>query len=212
MDSKRLAEERPGVNSLSPTVHSSEGRNTDLANARRLVSVHGGNIRYCHELKTWFIWDERCWKNDINGAIERKAKDVIREMHIWRRVLRLPFMNVIQSEHRDKRSKTRLKDPKVAGPAILAWAVKGCLNWQRHGLGMAPAVSTVISNYRDQMDGVSSFMEERCVVGSGLSVGITELWDIYSEWQLSEPVQSLDRKGFAHALELRGFKRGRTRI
>lgn len=49
---------------------------TDLGNARRLVELMGGNVRYEGASKIWFIWDGRHWTQDKNGQVERFAKDV----------------------------------------------------------------------------------------------------------------------------------------
>jgi len=49
---------------------------SDLGNARRLVHLAGGNFRYEPTLGTWFHFDGRRWKRDVDGAIERLAKKV----------------------------------------------------------------------------------------------------------------------------------------
>ena len=54
-----------------------------------------------------------------------------------RRVRVLPFDHV--PPERDENLKKTLSDPAISGPAILAWMVKGCLLWQRDGLGRVPA-------------------------------------------------------------------------
>ena len=58
-----------------PNIATSEGQ-TDIANARRLVEMHGDKIRFCHPWKKWLIWDGTRWKEDITGAIRRLAKNV----------------------------------------------------------------------------------------------------------------------------------------
>ena len=49
---------------------------TDLANARRLIHLHGDKLRFCHPFGKWFVWDFRRWKTDDDGAVERLAKSV----------------------------------------------------------------------------------------------------------------------------------------
>lgn len=53
---------------------------------------------------------------------------------LWRRIVRIPFEHTLPKEARDPTVKAALRDPQTAGAAILAWAVEGCLAWQRHGL------------------------------------------------------------------------------
>lgn len=59
-----------------PATEEPEARLTDLGNARRLVRLHGSDLRYCERLGGWFIWDERRWAKDETGEAERRAQDV----------------------------------------------------------------------------------------------------------------------------------------
>jgi putative DNA primase/helicase len=47
-------------------------------------------------------------------------------------------------------------------PGILAWAVQGCLEWQRDGLGTAKAVDNATAEYREDEDVLGAFLSERC--------------------------------------------------
>lgn len=38
--------------------------NNDHGNCGRLVAIHGHELRYCHEMKKWIIWDGRRWAVD----------------------------------------------------------------------------------------------------------------------------------------------------
>lgn len=58
---------------------------TDLANARRLVKLHGDKLRYCHPWGKWLIWDGKRWALDETGAATRLAKDVADS--IWQAAL-----------------------------------------------------------------------------------------------------------------------------
>lgn len=54
---------------------------TDAGNAQRLVSAHGGKIRFLFEHKRWLAWDGKRWAPDATGAVERYAKDTVRLMY-----------------------------------------------------------------------------------------------------------------------------------
>lgn len=54
---------------------------TDLGNAERLVTQHGTDLRYCHPLGAWFVWDGRRWNTDNTGEVMRRAKDTVRAMY-----------------------------------------------------------------------------------------------------------------------------------
>jgi putative DNA primase/helicase len=51
---------------------------TDIANGRRLISMHGADLHYAPEWGTWVIWDARrgVWARDSTEEIVRRAKSV----------------------------------------------------------------------------------------------------------------------------------------
>lgn len=80
---------------------------------------------------------------------------------MWRRILRVPFERTIPKDKRDPRLKAFLSDPTKGGPAVLAWAVQGCLMWQREGLGVPPAVTNATAAHRAEMDPLREFLADR---------------------------------------------------
>jgi putative DNA primase/helicase len=56
-------------------------RCSDVANAERLVKKHGSDIRYCHQDKSWYIWNGKVWKRDKDERIAILAIDTIREIY-----------------------------------------------------------------------------------------------------------------------------------
>ena len=64
-------------------------------------------------------------------------KPVIRntDVAIWRRIRLVPFDVVIPPQDRDSDLPDKLK---AELPGILAWAVRGCLEWQEQGLAAPP--------------------------------------------------------------------------
>ncbi|MEA3349630.1 MAG: phage/plasmid primase, P4 family [Chloroflexota bacterium] len=49
---------------------------TDTANAERLLSMYGDEIFYCPQMKTWYRWDGRIWRMDMNNSMLQLAKRV----------------------------------------------------------------------------------------------------------------------------------------
>ncbi len=49
-------------------------------------------------------------------------------------------------------------------PGILSWAIAGCRDWQRHGLGEPPEVRIARADYRDEMDTLGEFLAGCCVL------------------------------------------------
>ena len=54
---------------------------SDLANAKRLVELHGQDIRFCPARKKWLIWTGQKWVWDTTGEVERRAKETAISIH-----------------------------------------------------------------------------------------------------------------------------------
>ncbi len=54
---------------------------TDMGNAERLVQAHGQDLRYCHLLGKWVVWDGCRWRIDARGDVVRLAKDTVRSIY-----------------------------------------------------------------------------------------------------------------------------------
>lgn len=100
---------------------------------------------------------------------------------MWRRILRLPFAQIVPKERRDPKIKAMLRDTKAAGPAILAWAMKGCIEWQRDGLGIPPAVAEATAEYRREMDPFADFVDACCDLSPQSWIATERIWDAYRQ-------------------------------
>lgn len=50
-------------------------KNTETANADRLIKKYGEVIRYCSDRKVWCVWDGATWNVDDSGSISRCMRD-----------------------------------------------------------------------------------------------------------------------------------------
>jgi P4 family phage/plasmid primase-like protien len=101
---------------------------------------------------------------------------------LWRRILVLPFSRTVPAEKRDPALKEALQDPLRDAPAVLAWMVRGCLEWQREGLGVPPAVLTATDAYREDMDPLREFFSSELVKEEGGSAPVAEVRSRYEDW------------------------------
>jgi len=138
-------------------------------------------------------------------VLSTNHRPVIRDTteSIWRRVRLLPFEVVIPPAERDPGLASRLK---AELPGVLAWAVRGCLEWQAHGLGSACAIDAATSGYRADSDPLGGFVDEECIVSDSLSVASTALYARWSAWCGARGEQP----GTASALGTRMKERGLT--
>ena len=122
---------------------------------------------------------------------------------LWRRIVRIPFVHSIPPAERDPAVKATLRDPQKAGAAILASAVQGCLDWQRSGLGTAPAVDRATTDYREEMDPLANFLAERCTLDRAFIVPRSKLRAVYETWAKENGETALTSREFTDRLRAR---------
>ena len=121
---------------------------------------------------------------------------------IWRRIRLIPFTVTIAPEQQDKDLPRKLL---AELPGILAWAVRGCLLWQREGLGMPDEVKAATEGYKSEMDSVISFIETHCFVAPQVAAASSDLYDKYIKWCEKNEEEPISQKKFGMSLESKGF-------
>ena len=98
---------------------------------------------------------------------------------IWRRIRLVPFTVTIPEAERDPHLTQKLA---AELPGILAWSVRGCLDWREHGLGVPDEIRVATASYQDEMDQLGGFLEDGCVVEAQAVVTAKELYAAYQAW------------------------------
>jgi putative DNA primase/helicase len=125
---------------------------------------------------------------------------------VWRRVRLVPFAQVFPPERQDRQLPERLK---AELPGILAWAVRGCLEWQRNGLGLPEDVRAATEGYRGEQDLLGAFLAECCVTGdSNYRCKAGDLYARFRAWCEAGGERDVPRnREFGQCLTERGFER-----
>ncbi|HVX11966.1 MAG TPA: phage/plasmid primase, P4 family [Pirellulales bacterium] len=96
----------------------------------------------------------------------------------WRRVKLIEFGVTIPDDKQDKTLPERLK---AEYSGILNWAIRGCLRWQRYGLGEPESVRNATAQYRAAEDIIAQFIADRCETGA-VRAKKSEAYREYQEW------------------------------
>lgn len=126
---------------------------------------------------------------------------------IWRRIRLIPFNVSIPEPERDPDLANKLQ---AELPGILAWAVEGCLIWQKVGLNPPPEVCAATQEYRAEQDVLGAFVAERCKVGAGLTVTNPTLRKAFDEYCEETGAETISQTAFGRKLKAMGFKQDRT--
>ena len=150
-------------------------------------SHHQETFEYIPQFTIWIVTNERpLVPHDDSG--------------IWRRLREIPFLS--QFAKVDTSIRSTLTNPEVAGPAILAWIVEGCLSWQLDGVGEIPQqVLEATSAYKAEMDVLAEFVEENISMSDSVEseawVTFKDVFSRYQQWAQEYNVKALGRKNFA---------------
>jgi putative DNA primase/helicase len=124
---------------------------------------------------------------------------------VWRRILQLPFTQVIPEAERDERVKIELRTNPDVQSAILAWAVKGCLEWQRIGLAVPACVRDYTAEYRAENDPLRDWIGDSCELDPAAWTSNAKLRKSYEEWCETNGEKPLAAKKLGTLLEAKGY-------
>jgi len=125
-----------------------------------------------------------------------------------RRLHLIPFTITVPPEKRDKHLQQKLLAER---DGILAWALEGCLAWQRLGrLDPPQLVLDATDEYFEAEDALGRWMDERCLrVGTAKSL-TAELFTDWKQWAEAAGEFVGSQKRFADLLLTRGLEKWRN--
>lgn len=199
--------------------------------ATELATLLGRRFVTCSEIGAGQVFDEALVK-DLTGGdpincrrmredewtftpthklfIAGNHKPIVRgdDEGIWRRLRLIPWDVTIPEPERDKALPERLRR-EFAG--ILAWAVAGCLEWLRDGLGDPPAVVDATAAFRVESDVLGQFFAERAIFEPDARVPRKDFRQAYEVWCGELGHEPAGARRLGEALRLRGVSDGNVR-
>jgi putative DNA primase/helicase len=125
---------------------------------------------------------------------------------IRRRLHLVPFRVTIPPADRDPALCDKLKKE---WPCILAWAIEGCLQWQKLGLKPPQAVLQATAQYFEAEDSFALWLDECCEKQPDAWESSKTLFASWREWALSRGEFFGTDKRLAQSLEAKGFVKQR---
>jgi putative DNA primase/helicase len=126
---------------------------------------------------------------------------------IWRRIKLIEFNRQFTGRRADPGLRRKLE---AELPGILAWAVEGCLEWQRVGLREPERVSRATLGYRQESDQIGRFLKDRCDLRPASRTAAKRLYDGYIAWCGTQHETPIALTPFAGKLTERGIRKHRT--
>jgi putative DNA primase/helicase len=100
-------------------------------------------------------------------------------------------------------------------PAIMAWAIEGCLAWRRDGLAPPPAVLAETEAYFGAQDVLGQWIEDACIVALGDENRWESVDALYTSWSnhaVAAGEKAGAKKVLGEALDRRGFMASKKKI
>lgn len=167
-------------------------------------NLHQNPITFQPQFKLWLATNH---KPEIRGTDEG----------IWRRLRLIPFKAQFfdesdpnAPEHGPFKDKMLMIKLKAELPGILAWAVRGCLDWQKYGLQPPESVQEATQEYRSEMDIIGTFLEECCDRRSDKTTSCNDVYGIYKKWCEDNGHYSLSKNKLGRRIYERGYEKARA--
>ena len=162
----------------------------------RLKSITGGEpitarfmrkdfFEFIPAFKLWFVAND---PPGVRGTAES----------FWRRVHVLPLDRVVLGCKVDPKLTEKLE---AEAPGILAWAVRGCLEWQIQRLNPPRAVTQATDRWKQKADHIRQFMNEAVVHDATNFVASRDLYLAYRAWCDRHGEAPSDDRRFKAAME-----------
>ncbi len=127
-------------------------------------------------------------------------------LSIWRRMKLIPFTVTIPPEQVDLDLPAKLE---TELPGILAWAVRGCLDWQQYGLNEPKVITLATADYRHDQDILGDFLEDCCKFEFGATIAKKELKECYLKWCQENNLEPIKQHTFKARLIEKGITDGK---
>jgi len=119
---------------------------------------------------------------------------------VWRRLILVPFEQMIPPEERDKDLPAKLR---AEGSGILNWILDGFREFAEKGLVPPPAVSAATRGYREDSDPIGQFLNDAVTYDKDGSVRSNRLFALYNGWCMANGVSPRKATGFGRQMNSR---------
>ena len=200
-----------------------------------IVGLKGRRLIYCNEVEEGRRLAEARVKeltggDTLSGRVPYAKKDITfqpshklvmvgnhrPEVHdtshgMWRRMLMIPFNQVIPDNDQDPGLLDKLKQE---GPGILNWALYGLTDYLKNRLQEPPSIRAANDAYRTDQDIVGEWLTDHCNVVAGAQTPKGDLYRAYRAWAQAHGHKPLAQSRLTRKLSERGHQQdaGRRNI
>lgn len=186
---------------------SRDGLRLDMGVVKQVTGGDRLTARHLYQKETSF--EARCkpW-----FATNHKPEIPHTDHGTWRRIVLVPFSVKIPEDKADGELAEKLRDE---GPGILAWLVRGALEWLRLRLATPEGIARHAREYKADQDVLGGFFADCCdltldMCGQKRWVNSGDLYSAYRRWADKMGERVLSSQKFGRMMAERGFVSERT--
>ncbi|WP_052214199.1 phage/plasmid primase, P4 family [Belnapia sp. F-4-1] len=168
-----------------------EARLKALTGGDRITArvMHGDPFEFTPQFKLWIAGNHRPALRNPDAAMRRR-------LHL----VPLTYVPAVPDPSLAETLRAEL-------PGILAWAIRGCLDWQQQGLNPPPVIRSATDSYFEDEDTLAEWVNTRCLLDPKAETGTRVLFSDWKEWCSSRNEEPGTEKRFSEALERHAVKK-----
>lgn len=116
-------------------------------------------------------------------------------------IFNLRFVDKPQADNERLKDITLGEKLEAEKSGVLAWLVRGCLEWQKNGLQIPDCILKAREEYRMDEDLISLFISAECVIHNLCEVGAGELYKAYKEWCIDNSMKPMSGVAFGKRIK-----------
>lgn len=198
-EAERMMARLPGSR-LALVNETAQGEVFDSARVKAIASREKLSARKLRHEGFDFMPSHKLWirTNHLLGSLDSGDG-------FWRRCTPIPFTVRVP----DEKKIDDLDDKIIASelPGVLAWAVRGAVDWLRGGLRVPLAIKEVVAQYREETDLLGEWLAENTERDPEGMVTVMQAYADYAEHCRESGMKPGSKNTFARTMTDRGFKR-----
>jgi putative DNA primase/helicase len=187
---------------LVATTETEEGSRFNESELKQLTGGDTITARFLHQEHFEFKPNFKLW---ISG--NHKPYIQGNDIGIWRRIKLIPFEVSVAPDEQDKDLTTKLL---AESSGILNWALEGCRMWIEEGLGGCKIVDKATKAYRSEMDVISGWVNERCILDINAEAPSSVLYESFRLWAHENGEYVVNNRKFKQKLLEKDIQLSRT--
>jgi len=129
---------------------------------------------------------------------------------LWERIRLVKFLhrfieNPDPNNPQEHKADDKLKDAlRLEAPGVLAWLVRGCIEFQRFGLHTPGCVRMATEEYKKNEDTLAEFIEDWCKVDksdTAMKITGSTIYSMYTSWCSHNNLQPMNGKTFGQRMK-----------